>query len=203
MKRVTWSAVAAGVVFAAGYIMMITIPGGGDSTDSSFADYYDSSGRRAVGLIGAAVLVLGVALCFWFLLELRAALGASAASIGAQLGHGLAVAGLVLVAAGGAITTGPTGVQLNDDPFVGIPIAQTLSQAGLAVELLAGMSLLALATILLARVAKATGVLANWVAIAGIVAGVIMFGSYIWLPGLIFPIWLVVVGITGLRKPTV
>ena len=113
----------------------------------------------------------------------------------------MAVAGLVLVAAGGAITTGPTGVQLNDEPFVGIPIAQTLSQAGLAVELLAGMSLLALATILLARVAKVTGVLANWVAIAGIVAGVIMFGSYIWLPGLIFPIWLVVVGITGLRKP--
>ena len=29
-----------------------------------------------------------------------------------------------------------------------------------------------------------------------------MFGSYIWPPGLVFPIWLVVVGFTGLREPT-
>ena len=78
----------------------------------------------------------------------------------------------------------------------------TLSQAGLGVELLGGMSLLAIATILLARAAKAAGVMAPWVATAGMVAGVIMLGSYIWLPGMVFPIWLLAVGITGLRKPS-
>ena len=63
------------------------------------------------------------------------------------------------------------------------------------------MYLLAISTILLARAARTTRLLAPRVATAGIAAGVIMFGSYIWMPGMIFPIWLLVVGITGLRRP--
>ena len=158
MKRVTWSAVAAGVVFAAGYILAVTIPGGGEVNDQDLIKYYESSGRRAVGLIGIALLVLAVVMCLWFFLELRAALGTGASSIGAQLGHALATTGVALVAVGACITGGPTGVQLNSDfGFVGTPIARTLSQAGLGVELLGGMSLLAIATILLARAAKAAG----------------------------------------------
>jgi hypothetical protein len=33
-----------------------------------------------------------------------------------------------------------------------------------------------------------------------VVVGVIMLGSYIWLPGLLFPIWVIVVGVVGFRE---
>ena len=201
MKRMTWSALAAGIVFAAGYIMTIAIPGGGEVTESDFTDFYDSSSRRAVGMVGVGLLIAAAVLVLWFLIELRGALGVRAGSVGAQLGHTLACLGIALVAAGACITAGPASVQwASDADFVGVPIAHAISQSGLWVELFAGMYLLAIATILLAIAARASGAMANWVAVAGIVAGVIMLGSFIWLPGVVFPLWLLIVGVTGLRK---
>jgi hypothetical protein len=39
----------------------------------------------------------------------------------------------------------------------------------------------------------------SWLWIAGVVLGVICLGSYIWLPGLAFPIWLLALAAVGLR----
>jgi hypothetical protein len=40
----------------------------------------------------------------------------------------------------------------------------------------------------------------RWLSIGGVVASILMIGSVIWIPGYIFPIWLVVFGLVGLRE---
>jgi hypothetical protein len=40
----------------------------------------------------------------------------------------------------------------------------------------------------------------RWLSVGGVAVAVLMLGSYIWLPGYIFPIWLVVFGLVGLRE---
>ena len=110
--------------------------------------------------------------------------------------------GAAAVGIGAGILAGPVGAQSNSDfAFVGVPAAEAFSQAGLAVMLGFGMYTLALATVLFSLAARRSSVLPGWLSVFGIVAGVVMLGSYIWLPGIIFPVWVLVVGVAGTRAP--
>ncbi len=196
--RLLASAVVSGLLFAAGYCIVLIIPGGGEVTEKNFTDFYDSDGRQMAGFVLFFVLVAGSLSLLWFFNELRARLPDT---ILTRTAGTAAAVGAAAVAIGAGILGGPLGAAQNSDlAFVGPPVAEVFAQAGLGVMLGFGMSGLALATVLMSVAARKSSALPSWLSIAGIVAGVIMLGSYIWLPGLIFPIWVIVLGILGTRE---
>jgi hypothetical protein len=196
-KRLTIAGIFAGVIFAVGYLVGAVVPGGGDTSDKSITDFYDSSGKRAWAFILALVLVAGCFLMVWFFTELRNRLPEHGLT---TVGHTIAMLGAGLVAAGGLIMLAPAGVQMNSDAdFVGVPIAHTFAQAGLGVMLVGGMYAFAVAVFLLSLEARRTGALAGWLSITGLVVGVLLLASYIWLPGFLLPLWTIVLGVAAAR----
>jgi hypothetical protein len=185
-------------LFGAGYFVVALIPGGGSVKDKDFTNFYDSDGKKMAALVLFFVLVAGCLSVLWFFNELRARLPDS---IMTRTAGTVAAVGAAAVATGAGIMGGPLGAQQNSNSdFVGIPIAETFAQAGLGVMLVVGMYALALATVLVSLAARKASALPSWLSIGGVVVGAIMLGSYIWLPGLIFPIWVIVVGVVGFRE---
>ena len=43
----------------------------------------------------------------------------------------------------------------------------------------------------------------GWFSIAGLVIAVLLLASYIWLPGFLLPIWILLIGIVGPRQASV
>ncbi len=188
------AALVAAILFSVGYLVVLIIPGGGEVTAKDFADYYDSVGRKRVAL----VLTAAAWALVWLFAEVKARLADDALSRAAS---SVSLLGSGALAIGAAIMLAPTGVALNSDAdFVGVPIAHTLAQAGLGVMLFVGMGSLALATALVSISAHRQALVPRWLSIGGGLASILMIGSVIWIPGYIFPIWLVVFGLVGLRE---
>jgi hypothetical protein len=201
--RLRWAiaGVAAGVVFAVGYGAGVVVPGGGETSAQDITDFYASTGKRTTAVISFLVLVVGCFLMVWFFTELWARLPEG---ILGRVGYHLAVFGAALVVTGTGIMLGPTGVQVfSGAEFVGVNVAHALAQAGLGVMLFGGMYAFAVAVFLLSLAARRAGVLPAWVATTGLVVGVLLLGSVIWLPGLLLPIWVIVVGLAGAREAAV
>lgn len=192
------SALLAAALFSIGFLVVLVIPGGGEVSAKDFTDYYDSVGRKRVALVLAFVLIAAAWALVWFFAEVRARLADDALG---RVASGVSLLGSGALAVGAAIMLAPTGAMLaSDADFVGVPIAHTLAQAGLGVMLSVGMWSLALATALLNVAAHRQGVVPRWLSIGGVFVSVLMLASYIWVPGYIFPIWLVVFGLVGLRE---
>jgi hypothetical protein len=83
--------------------------------------------------------------------------------------------------------------------FVGIPVAHALAQAGLGAMLGVGMYSLALSVALFSLALRRASLVPAWLGIAGVVIAVLMLGSYVWAPGYLLPIWIILLGIFGLR----
>jgi hypothetical protein len=198
--RLRLAALLAAALFSVGYLIVLIIPGGGDVTAKDFTDYYDSDGRMHISFVLTIALLIGAWAIVWFFAEAKARL---ADDVLGRMVSGLSILGSGALVAGAAILGGPTGVQTNSsENFVGVPIAHTFAQAGLGVMLFVGMSSLALATALVSISAHRHALVPRWLSVGGVIVGVLMLGSYIWLPGYIFPIWIVVFGLVGLRERT-
>ena len=116
-----------------------------------------------------------------------------------RIGYAAAVVGVVAVPAGAAIMLGPSGAHTqgsnaSNTDFVGIPIALSFAQAGLILMLGVGMTGFALATLMMSLAAR-RGALPNWLVVVGVVLAVVTLGSFIWVPGYAFLIWVLIVGI--------
>lgn len=192
------AALLAAVLFSIGYLVVLVIPGGGEVTAKDFADYYDSVGRKRAALVLALVMIAAAWALVWFFEEVKARLADDALSRAAS---SVSLLGSGALAVGALIMLAPTGVALNSDAdFVGVPIAHTLAQAGLGVMVFVGMWSLALATALVSVSAHRQALVPRWLSIGGVVASVLMIGSVIWMPGYVFPIWLAVFGLVGMRE---
>jgi hypothetical protein len=196
--RLLVASVVSAVLFTAGYFIAVIVPGGGEVAPEDFTQFYAEEGNQFLTLLFAFLLLAGALALVWFFNELRTRLPDGLLP---RVGYGAAVIGLVGLAAGGAVMVAPMGVQLNSDAeFVGVEIAHTFAQAGLGLILLVGMVSLALATLLFSLTFREGDAVPSWLAIGGIVVAVLMLGSYIWVPGLLFPIWVVAVGVVGLPE---
>ena len=189
-----------GILFLAGYCIVAVIPGGGGPAEKDFTDFYASDGKGFLAFLLLIALVTGSLSVIWFFQEVRARLPESMLS---TMAGSAASFGAALAAAGGAILAGPLGVQQNSDAeFVGVPIASSFAQAGLGVMLLGGMGALMVAVLLTSLAARRAGALPSWATIVGFVVAFIMLGSFIWAPGVVFPLWLIMLGVIGMKEPT-
>lgn len=200
-NRLLAAGVLAGAVFAAGLIGVMQIPGGGDVTDHQFISFYSSSSKRVMVLGLGLALIVGTWLMVWLFTELRRRFGSSTR---ADLSYRLACIGATAVMVGGAVDAGPAGVQDNSNsPFVGIPVAHAFAQAGLGV-LVAGLACFAVAIFLTGLEMRASAAFPSWLGVLSVVfAALLLIGSYIVAPGLLLPIWAMVVGVASRRMSPV
>jgi hypothetical protein len=196
--RLRLAALLAAVLFSVGYLVVLIIPGGGDVTIKDFTDYYDSDGRMRASFVLMVVLLFAAWAIVWFFAEAKARLDDGLLT---RMATSASLVGSGALVVGAAILGGPTGVQMSsDEDFVGMPIAHTFAQAGLGVMLFVGMGSLALATALVSIAAHRHAAVPRWLSVGGVIVAVLMVGSYIWLPGYIFPVWVLAFGLVGLRE---
>ena len=199
-NRFRVAGLVSGILFLAGYCIVIVVPGGGEVTEKTIADFYASDGKGTLAYLLSVVLAAGSLSVVWFFHELRARLPESMLSTMA----GSAVSfGAALIAAGGAIMVGPLGVQkASGMPFVGVPVAHAIVQAGLGMIVIGGMGALMVAVVLVNFAARRASALPSWATIVGFVVAFVMLGSFIWAPGVVFPLWLIMLGVIGMKEPT-
>ncbi|CAN5806773.1 hypothetical protein BH23CHL2_BH23CHL2_19030 [soil metagenome] len=197
-STLTISAIVAAVLFAIGYAIVAVIPGGGEVTEEDFTDFYSGDPSFFTPFLLVLALLAGCWTLVWFFSELRTRLPEQLLS---RAAYAIALVGAGALAIGGAILFAPAGVQMNSDgEFVGAPVAHAFAQAGLLVMLLIGMYSLALAVALYSLALRRAGLIPAWLAIGGGGIAVLLLGSFFWLPGYLLVIWILVVGLIGLRR---
>jgi Domain of unknown function (DUF4386) len=195
------SALVASVLFTGGYFVEVLIPGAGGPKPDDFTSFYNSDAKMSVAILLFFVLVLGCLALVWFFNELRIRLPETQLT---RIAYSMALIGIVTVPAGAGVMAGPLGAQQNSDSgFVGVPVAQSIAQSGLFISLGVGMTAFALAALLMSLAARRESAFPKWLTIAGIVLGILTLGSFFWIPGLAFPVWVLLVGIGGMRSASV
>jgi hypothetical protein len=83
-------------------------------------------------------------------------------------------------------------------------VANAFAQGGLGVMLFLGMSAFALSALMFTLAAKRSGLFPKWLTITGIVLAVLTMGSFFWVPGYFFVIWVLLTAIyVGTRSADV
>lgn len=196
MRAVRWVGAVGAVVYAVGFVLVSSAPGGGDVDAADFEDFYVTDDNTAMVVIGLFALTIGALALLWFFHLLRTAI----ATTDAGFGWGAAALGLALVVGGAGLLAGPSGVQaFSDLEFVGQPVAHALAQSGFAVMLVPGSLFLAVGVATLSLAGRNAGVLMPWVATAGLVAAVLQLASIMWIPSFAIPLWVLIASIAGLR----
>jgi hypothetical protein len=196
-SRLPIAGLLAGIVFAVGLLSVLLVPGGGTVTEQQFTDFYGSGARRTTALALYFVLVAGSWLMGWFFDELCTRVGQGRGRVARRV----AWLGSAAVVIGGAVALAPTGVQVNSGRgFVGVPLAHTFEQAGLLIVVAGGVYSFALAVLLLSLDARRSSVMPSWIGVSGIVVAVLLLASYVVLPMVLLPLWVVAVGL-GSRQP--
>jgi len=199
-RAMAWSGILGAVLFTVGIIMVSSVPGGGEPEPKDFPDFYDSSGKRTTVLIGAYVLAIAclVLIAFFHALRTRIALRSN----GLVPGWGFAAGafGLTAVAISAGLLGAPAAVQsFGNGDYVGIHVAHAFAEAGFGIMLIPGMLGVALAVFTLSLAGRRSGAIQGWLGIMGMVVAVLLLASLIFLPMVLFPIWLLVAGIASLR----
>ncbi|HVR33516.1 MAG TPA: hypothetical protein VMS74_12530 [Acidimicrobiia bacterium] len=197
-KRLVLASTVGALLFSVGYLLVLVIPGGGTTAEADFTAFYVGRDSFFDVFLLFLALVGGAWALVWFFTELSARIPESTLR---RVGYAASLIGAAGLSIGGALLFAPVGVQMNSagSAFVGSPIAHTLAQAGLGTILVAGMYSFALAVGLFSIALRRSGLVPSWLAIAGIVVAVLMLGSYIWVPGYLLPVWMVVLGVVGVR----
>ena len=189
-----WIGIVGAVVYGVGFVLVSSVPGGGDVDDSDFEDFYVTDENTALPIVGLFVLTIGVLAMLWFFHELRTAVGTADGG----LGWAAAALGLAVVVTGASVLAGPSGVQaFSDADFVGAPVAHALAQAGFAAMLVPGSLVLGAGVAMLSFAGRRAGVLVPWVAIAGFVAGALQLFAFIWIPHFAIPLWVILAAAAG------
>ncbi len=195
-SRLPLAGVLTGLTFGAGLYMLFTIPGGGTVTDQQFADFYNSGAQRATAFGLYLALVVGSWLMMWFFNELGSRLEPGRLT---GFADRMALVGTAAVVIGGAIALAPASVQVNSGrPFVGIPIAQTLTHAGLLV-FVAGVYSFATAMFVLCLRSRRAATMPRWVAVSGMVVAVLLLAAFVVAPAVLLPAWVIIAGL-GARR---
>jgi hypothetical protein len=191
-----WVGVLGAVFYAVGFVLVSLVPGGGDVDADDFEEFYVTDDQTGVPLLGLFVLTVGAMALLTFFRELRAVIAAP----DADLGWAAAALGLAVVVTGASVLTGPSGVQaFSDQGFVGANVAHAFAQAGFAAMLVPGSLFLGFGIAILALSGRRAGVLAPWVAIAGVVAAALQLVAIFWIPSFAVPLWVLLAGAAGMR----
>lgn len=192
-----WSGLVGAVVFLAGFIMVSSVPGGGDVDPSDFDDYYVNDDKTGLAIAGLIVLCVGVIILVLFLHYLRTTIASEFSGLAFSAG----VAGFAVVMVGASLLASPSAVQsFSDADFVGEEVAHTFASAGFGVILIPGALLIGLAIAAFSIAGRQIESLPSWVTIIGLIVAVLQLVSIFFLPFLVVPVWLALASIAGTRR---
>jgi hypothetical protein len=120
-----------------------------------------------------------------------------------QVAYTFAIVGSALVLAGTGVMLGPTGVEgfAGAGPFVGTSVALAVVQSGFLVVIFGGIYPIGFAIFMLSLAAlRQRAALPAWLAVVGMVCGVLLTASFLVLPTALLAIWLLIVAATGFRR---
>jgi hypothetical protein len=200
VRTLRWSGLVGAVVFLAGFVMVSSVPGGGDVDPSDFDDYYVQDDKTALAIAGLIVLSVGVIILILFLHYLRTTIAGDVS----RLAFGSALTGFAVVVVGATLLASPSAVQaFSDADFVGEEVAHTFAAAGFGAILIPGALLIGLAIAAFSLAGRQTGVFPSWLTIVGYVVAALQLAAIIWLPFLVVPVWLALASIAGNRPRNV
>ena len=204
---VRWGGIAAivfAVLFVVGFLLVSDSPDG-DASNLKWVRYYADSGNRRMVVIGVILLTLAAIAFLIFLGILREWLRGGAAG-SAWIATVTFASGLVMVAMLGvfAIGQGTVAASINfgDAPVPrDADIMRSFVSAGFGALLLFGATTAGLLVFTTSILSGRAALLPRWLVVSGYVAGVIVFfGGLLFLPFVLFVLWMLVVGIVMISR---
>lgn len=199
-----WAGIAFVVLFVVRFVAFLDTPDG-DASVREWTQYFEDSGNRMQSIVGGYFMGLAGLAFLWFLValcrRLREAEAPSGFLTGVTFGAGLLFVAMVF-ASGAAMASVAAGVEFGDVPAPDGEFARQLEGLGFGFLLLYGMFAAGICMVAASIVALRRAVLPRWLAIAGIVAGllVIPFGVF-FLPLVLLALWALAVAIVLIRTP--
>jgi hypothetical protein len=190
-----WMGIVFVVLFVAGFL---TVPTPDDSSDSDkWARWWTDSGHRVAAVIGTYLIVLALLAFVWFMWSLRDRLRSAS---GMMVTFGSLFVGLTLTSALVRATI-PGAKLFGDSPIpADADLARQLDNLGFGLWLVAGALCAGAFTAIASWLAHRDGVLPRWLVIAGYVVAVLQLAAGIFIPFVLFVLWVLVVSIVLLRR---
>jgi hypothetical protein len=190
-----WMGIAFFVLFVVGFLVIPT-PNSGTDT-AKWARWWNDSGHRTGAVVGAYLIVVGLLAFVWFMWDLNQRLREPS---GVMITFGSLFVGLGLVSTliRAAI---PGGKIFGDTPVpAGADLARQFDNIGFAVLLVAGALAAGAFTATASYLARRDAILPGWLTITGYVVAVLQLAAGLFLPFVLFPLWVLVVSIVLLRR---
>lgn len=195
------SGIAFAILFIVGVMLGSDTPEP-DAPDAEWTEWFDDGGHRGLQIVSIFLMALAALALVVFITGLVHRLRAASPHHGAvQLAHG---SGMILAAmiaiAGIAINQISGAIEFGDAP---IPEADTLriaEQLGYGILLIPGGWFAALTVAAASIAARGTGVFPNWLVTTGYVAAVILIFSFIFIPMVVLPLWVLAAAISVGRR---
>ena len=192
------------MLFVVGFLMVSDSPDG-DESNLKWIRYYASSSNRRQIVIGVILLTVAAIAFLIFLGVLREWLrGAAAGS--SWIATLVFASGLVFVAMLAVFALGQgsvaASVAFGDAPVPrDADLMRTFVSAGFGAMLLFGATTAGLLMFITSILSGRASLLPKWLVVSGYVAGVIVFfGGLLFLPVILFLLWMLVVGIVMIAR---
>lgn len=82
MRAVRWVGAVGALIYAVGFVLVSSAPGGGDVDAADFEDFYVTDDNTAMVIIGLFALTIGALALLWFFQLLRTAIATTEAGFG-------------------------------------------------------------------------------------------------------------------------
>ena len=209
--KMAWAGIVFAVLYVAGTMLRGVSPSDVDKVNddptalaATWHEYYSDSGHRWVILSGVFALMVACIAMVVFGAALRERLADAGAPTAGRLTFAASIMfGAVTMVGAVALAWIPGSKQFGD---VAIPTSDLVymgNQLGYGVLLLPGGAAAGFLLVTGGFAAARRGVLPTWLGWAGVVIGVIVFGlGGLFLPMALFVLWVLVVAIMLLRRPT-
>jgi len=181
-----WMGVAFVVLFVAGFL---AVPTPSDNKDTlKWTQWWTDSGHRAGAITGAYLMVLGLLAFVWFMWSLNHGLhdrGGMMITFGSLFVAFAMISALMRAAIAGARQFGNVPVPSGD-------FARQFDQMGFGVLLVAGALTAGAFVATASYLARRDQILPGWLTIAGYVVAVLQFAGALFLPFVLFVLWLLI-----------
>ncbi|MEZ4530486.1 MAG: hypothetical protein R2855_05580 [Thermomicrobiales bacterium] len=170
------------------------------SDAQSFIDFYNSSERRKIVLVGLYVLPFSAIAFIWFLAALRQWVAQSHRRGSQLVGTVQLLSGvgfIILALASAAASTMPAALAELSDQAIDPEMARDFPLYGNALLLVFGVRLSAMFVMTTTNIGRASGYMPKWFAYIGYVVAAVLFLSYsltVWL-AVVFPLWVLGLGL--------
>jgi hypothetical protein len=201
-----WAGFAFAVLLVVRFVAFLDTPDS-DAPASEWTEYFEDSGHRTQSIIGTYLMVLAGLAFLWFVVwlsgRLRDAEGPSGFLTSVTFGAGLLFVAMVFASAI-AMGTVAAGVEFADAPVPDGEFARQFEGLGFGLLLLGGGFAAGISVAAASLVGLRTTILPRWLAIAGIVAGLllVLFGVF-FLPLALLVLWVIAVGVVLMRRPSI